>query len=68
MNTTIDIAKKPAVPPGKEVMKVATSRENPDWIRPQPIAVAAPMMSKIAPDRIAVSSTMGLSRDQSNSL
>ena len=47
-------------------MASARSREKPDWVSAQAMPVAAPMMSRIAPDRAAVSISIGLSRRQSN--
>ena len=46
-------------------MAAASAREKPDWVRPQAIPVAVPMISRIAPDRHAVSTSIGISRRQS---
>ena len=47
------------------VIAVASAREKPDWVRPQAMPVAVPMISRIAPDRQAVSISIGISRRQS---
>ena len=44
----------------------ARSCEKPDCVRPQAIAVAQPMMNRIAPESEAVSTSIGQSRGQSN--
>ena len=66
MNTTIDTAMKPAFPPGSAAIAAARSCEKPDWVSDQAMPVAAPMMSRIAPESEAVSTSMGSSRRQSN--
>ena len=40
-------------------MNFASEAEKPDWVSAQAIPVAAPMMSRIAPDRAAVSTSIG---------
>ena len=66
MKTTIDTAMKPTFRPGIAAIASARSCEKPDWVSDQAMAVAAPMMSRIAPEREAVSTSMGSSRRQSN--
>ena len=56
----------PAAPPGIEVMAAANCRENPDWVNAQAIPVAVPMISRIAPDSAAVSTSIGYSRCSGN--
>ena len=56
---------KVTAPPGKPVIAAASVRENPDWVSPQAIAVAVPMMSRMAPDRQAVETSIGRSAAQS---
>ena len=46
-------------------MAAASAREKPDWVSPQAMPVAVPMISRIAPDRQAVSTSIGKSRRQS---
>ena len=46
-------------------MAAANAREKPDWVRPQAMPVAVPMISRIAPDSAAVSISIGISRRQS---
>ncbi|MOA57366.1 hypothetical protein D3C78_1815290 [compost metagenome] len=53
---------KVAAPPGRPAMAVASWVENPDCVSAQAMPVAVPMMSRMAPDRQAVSTSMGLSR------
>ena len=59
--TTIDIAMKLAAPPGSVDMKEASWPEKPDWVSAQAIAVAAPMMNRMAPDSEAVPTSMARS-------
>ena len=59
MKARIEIARKPHWPPGTEAIASASACENPDCVRAQAMPVAAPMMNRIAPDRIAVSTSMG---------
>ena len=66
MKATIDTAMKVTAPPGSPVIATASAREKPDCVRPQAIPVAVPMISRIAPDRQAVSTSIGLSLVQSN--
>ena len=63
MKATIETARNVALPPGRPPMAAARSREKPDWVSPQAIAVAAPMISRIAPHSEAVSISIGISRD-----
>jgi hypothetical protein len=51
---TIEAAMNVTAPPGKPVIAAASVRENPDWVRPQAIAVAVPMIRRMAPERQAV--------------
>ena len=60
---TIDTIMKVNLPPGSPVMAAARSREKPDCVSAQAIAVAAPMMSRIAPHSDAVSISIGISLD-----
>ena len=53
-------------PPGSAVIAAASWREKPDWVSAQAMPVAAPMISRIAPDSAAVSTSIGYSRRQSN--
>ena len=53
-------------PPGSAVMSWASVAEKPDCVSAQAMPVAAPMMSRIAPDSDAVSTSMGYRRRQSN--
>ena len=66
MNASTDTAMKPAAPPGSTRIASDSVREKPDCVRPQAIAVAAPMMSRIDPERLAVSTSIGYRRFQSN--
>ena len=59
MNTTMVTPRKPSFPPGTCSMMVTSWRENPDWVSAQAIAVAVPMISRIAPDSEAVSTSIG---------
>ncbi len=65
MKATIDTAMKVAEPPGRPVMADASAREKPDCVRPQAMPVAQPMIKRIAPDRHAVSISIGTIRRQS---
>jgi len=65
MNATMETAMKVPAPPGRPVMEAASAREKPDWVRPQAIPVAVPMIRRIAPDRQAVSISIGSSRRHS---
>ncbi len=65
VKATIDTAMKAAAPPGRPVMAAASAREKPDWVSPQAMPVAVPMIIRIAPDRHAVSTSIGASRRQS---
>ena len=40
-------------------MNAASEAEKPDWVSAQAMPVAAPMMSRIAPDSAAVSTSIG---------
>jgi hypothetical protein len=46
-------------------MAAASAREKPDWVRPQAMPVAVPMIKRIAADRPAVSISIGSRRRQS---
>ena len=61
-NATIDTIMKVAAPPGSPVIAAARSREKPDCVSAHAMAVAAPMMSRIAPHSDAVSISIGISR------
>ena len=65
MKTTIETARKPAAA-GQRRHRAGEVREKPDWVSAQAMPVAAPMMSRIAPDSDAVSTSIGKSRRQSN--
>ena len=52
-------ARNVSAPPGSPVIIVASDDENPDCVSAQAIPVAAPMMSRIAPDSEAVSTSIG---------
>ena len=56
---TIEIIRKPKLPPGTDAIAWASWREKPDWVSAQAMLVAVPMISRIAPDRHAVSSSIG---------
>jgi hypothetical protein len=58
-NVTIVTARNVGAPPGRPVMKAAREEEKPDWVSAQAIAVAAPMISRIEPERAAVSISIG---------
>ena len=64
---TIETAMKVAAPPGRPVhdgrQRRARSRTA---VSAQAMPVAAPMISRIAPDSDAVSTSIGMSRRQSN--
>ena len=59
MNASMDTIMKPMAPPGTCVMSATKSREKPDCVSAQAMAVAQPMMSKMAPDKDAVSTSIG---------
>ena len=59
MKTTIEIAMKPAAPPGTPAIAAASWREKPDCVSAQAIAVAVPTISRIEPDSDAVSTSIG---------
>ena len=65
MKATIETAMKVAAPPGSPAMAAASSREKPDCVSAQAMPVAVPMISRIAPDSDAVSTSIGSSRRQS---
>jgi hypothetical protein len=48
-----------AAPPGSARIAWLSVFEKPDCVSPQAIAVAAPMISRIEPDRLAVSTSIG---------
>jgi hypothetical protein len=57
---TIEMARKPQVPPGTAAIDLAArSCEKPDCVSPQAMAVAQPMMNRIAPVSDAVSISIG---------
>ena len=66
MKTTMETAMKVAAPPGSPLIAAQASREKPDCVSAHAMPVAAPMISRIAPDRHAVSISIGFSRCQSN--
>ncbi|MCY1380870.1 hypothetical protein D9M69_687280 [compost metagenome] len=59
---TMETAMKVAAPPGRPAMVAASWVEKPDCVSAQAMLVAVPMMRRMAPDRQAVSTSMGLSR------
>ena len=63
---TMEISMKPNQPPGIAAMLAASWRLKPDWVSPQAMPVAVPMISRMAPERAAVSSSIGMTRRQSN--
>ena len=63
---TIESAMKPAAPPGTVAIVGGKSREKPDCVSAQAIAVAVPTMNRIAPESDAVSTSIGQTRRQSN--
>ena len=68
-NTTkhkIETARNVKLPPGSAAIVSASCWENPDCVSAQAMAVAAPTISRIAPESDAVSTSMGSIRDQSN--
>ena len=65
-NATIDTARNEYFPPGSAPIASASCCENPDCVKAQAMAVAAPTMSRMAPEREAVSTSIGTTRDQSN--
>ncbi len=65
MNTTIEIARKPAAPPGTLAIESASDFANPACVKAHAIAVADPMISRIAPDSDAVSTNIGNTRRNS---
>ena len=54
-----EIARKPSLPPGTWVMASTSWCEKPDCVSAHDIAVAQPMMSRMAPDSEAVSTRTG---------
>ena len=58
-NAMIVTTRNAGTPPGKEVINFASEAEKPDWVNAHAIPVAAPMISKIAPDSEAVSTSIG---------
>ena len=65
MNTAAETARKPARPPGSPVISPVSVCANPACVSAHAIAEAVPMMSRMAPDRAAVSTRIGPSRRQS---
>ena len=49
MNATIDTPRKPHLPPGTADIAAASCVENPDWVSAHAMALAAPMMKRMAP-------------------
>ncbi|MNL37721.1 hypothetical protein D3C87_1598820 [compost metagenome] len=66
MKARMETTMKVFFPPGSPFMNSASSLEKPDWVNAHAIADAAPMMRRIAPERMTVSTSMGPSRRQSN--
>jgi hypothetical protein len=62
MKAAMEAPRKVTVPPGRLVIACARSRENPDWVSAHAMPVAAPIMSRMAPDSAAVSTSMGMMR------
>ena len=58
MKAMADISKKNGAPPGTLLSASASTAENPDCVRAQAMLVAAPIISKMAPDREAVETKM----------
>ena len=58
-NATTEIARNPALPPGTAGMIATSCREKPDCVSAHAMPVAQPMMSRIAPDSAAVSTSIG---------
>ncbi len=65
MKTSTDAAMNIAAPPGSPAIARASCPEKPDCVSAHAMLVAAPMMSRIAPDNAAVSISMGFKRIQS---
>ena len=65
-NATIETAMKVTAPPGSPAIAAASEREKPDCVSAQAMPVAAPMMSRIAPDRARGLHQHRQSRRQSN--
>ena len=59
VNATIETARKPSFPPGMLAMAWTSWREKPDCVSAHAIAVAVPMMSRMAPESDAVSTSIG---------
>ena len=59
MKATIVTARNIGAPPGRPVMNAASEVEKPDCVSAQAMPVAAPMISRIAPDSAAVSVSIG---------
>ena len=59
MKATIEIAMKPSRRPAPPAIAAASWREKPDCVSAQAIAVAVPMMNRMAPDSEAVSTSIG---------
>ena len=59
MKAPADTNRKPTGPPGRLFIATASVCEKPDWVSAQAMPVAAPMISRIAPDRVAVMTSIG---------
>ena len=57
--TRMETAKKPILPPGMCVIAATSCWLKPDCVSAQAIAVAMPMMSRMAPDSAAVLTSIG---------
>ena len=66
MNANTDTAKNIGAPPGKAAIAAASCLEKPDCVSAHAMPVAAPMMSRIAPDKEAVSISICGSRRRSS--
>ncbi|GJE15239.1 hypothetical protein FOHLNKBM_6319 [Methylobacterium longum] len=59
MKARAETNRKPSAPPGRLFITSASVCEKPDWVSAQAIPVAAPMISRIAPDSVAVVTSIG---------
>ena len=66
MKPSADTTRKVRVPPGRAFIMVASVPEKPDCVSAQAMPVAAPMMSRMAPDRAAVVTSIGNKRASAN--
>ena len=60
----IDTARNVTCPPGSDPIQDASAWLKPDCVSAQDMPVAAPMISRMAPDKEAVSVSIGSSRRQ----